>query len=527
MRSMGTQVATPAHHARTVRHAPSPTPKTMTPQKSLPPDFHRALRILLVDDDGAARAAVLRALVEGGLLVDAVEAHDLASARAALATGPYDCVLVDAALPDDDGQRVIDDAARRGDTPTIALTPDPRERPTGELLTRGAADRVPKERLSPEWLVNSVIHVLRAQALRRAEGEARRALARQSQQLHALVEASARIHAAHTAEAVVEATAAEARALFAAREARVEIAARGHEPPIERHVAGDGPAASDGPAVVHPLVDRAGVRRGQLSLLGAALTDADDALLAQLARVAVTALDNVWLLHVATAASSARDEVLAVVSHDLRSPLSTLTLGARMLRASLAARGEDHGDDLTVVRRMERACVRMSRLVDNLLDAAQLEEGSLQVSPRPNPAAELVLEAVDAAAVAAEAARVTVHAETLASVEVLADRERVLQLFSNLVGNALKVTPKGGAITLSVERDGPDARFTVADTGPGIPSTQLPDLFERFTRGEAPNAHGLGLYIARHIVEAHGGHLRVAPNPGAGSVFSFTLPLAS
>jgi len=495
----------------------------LTPADLLP-HADRPIRILLVDDESAERAAVLLALQRGGLAVDVAEAHDLTSAAAALAARPYDCVLVDAALPDRGVEGVIEHAARHGATPAIALTAGDVGAPHSELATRGAADRLPKRLISSEWLTSSVLHVLRARTLLGREAEAREALSRYSQRLHALVEGSERIHAARAVEGVAEAAAAVALALFEARAVRLELAAP-DGPTAVAHAAAPEAAAARGEAVTVELNDSARRRVGAITLEGVELRDADAALLAQLARTTVSALENAWLLRRAKEASLARDEVLAVVSHDLRSPVSTVTLGARMLRASLEARGRDFDDDALVVRRIERACERMSRLIENLLDAAQLEEGPLRVRLQPWDAAELVREAVDAAAVSAEAARVRVRAGALEPLRVLADRERVLQVFSNLVGNALKVTPGGGEVALSAAREGGEVRFSVVDAGPGVPEAQRPTLFKRYARGPG-GGHGLGLYISRHIVEAHGGRIEARDGGGGGSVFTFTLPLA-
>jgi signal transduction histidine kinase len=110
---------------------------------------------------------------------------------------------------------------------------------------------------------------------------------------------------------------------------------------------------------------------------------------------------------------------------------------------------------------------------------------------------------------------------------ILADRERVLQVLSNLIGNALKFTPPGGNVTLSIEREGPMARFGVLDTGPGIASDNLPHVFERFWRETpAEKGTGLGLFIAKGIVDAHGGRIWVESEVGRGTRFYFTLPIA-
>lgn len=358
--------------------------------------------------------------------------------------------------------------------------------------------------------------------------EAREALARHTARLRAFVEASTRIHIGPSAEEVVRAVAVEALALFQAREARVVVdAAPGRE--ALSHAETD-PTASGGvdDVVVEPLSDLKRRPIGSLTITGAALCDTDLLLLAQVGRAAVAALEAAWLLGAATEASRARDEVLAVVSHDLRSPLSTVSMGASMLRRSLSASGAERASDLDLVLRIERACKSMNRLIEDLLDASRLDGGTFVVVPRATAAGDLVHEAVEAAAVAASSRRVSVSVGEVERFRVMADRSRVLQLFSNLVGNAMKFTPPGGEVVVSAERVGESGRFTVRDDGRGIPREHLPRLFDRYWKGggDNPGGHGLGLYIARGIVEAHRGRIEVQSEVGRGTSFAITLPLA-
>nr|MBK7069453.1 response regulator [Deltaproteobacteria bacterium] len=494
----------------------------------------RALRFLLVDDDAVDRLAVRRALQQSALPIEITEAADLEAARAALTEGSFDCLIVDYLIPGSDGQQVIELASALGSTaPAIVLTGHGDEMLASELMKRGAADYLPKSQVANGQLVRSVVQVLRAHELRRREREARDMLQKHAERLHAMVECSERIHAAGAVEQMVAAIAVEALRLFEARAVTVEVEARGDLPAITRvatAVESGDPVPETPDDIVQALRDASGQRVGRMVLQGGVFLDAlaGSALLGKFARMAVVALESGALLRAATAASQSRDEVLAVVSHDLRSPLGTVSMGAAMLRRSITAPGGRYADDLEVINRISRSCKRMERLIDDLLDASRLDSGAVIVAPRATPAADLVQDALDAATLEATAGRVKVIAREVAPLRVMADRDRVLQVFSNLVGNALKFTPADGTISLGVERVGDLARFTVADTGAGIPPEHLPKLFERFWKGERSGRHsaGLGLYIARGIVLAHGGQIAAESEPGRGTVFSFTLPLS-
>lgn len=224
----------------------------------------------------------------------------------------------------------------------------------------------------------------------------------------------------------------------------------------------------------------------------------------------------------AESALGMRDEVLAIVAHDLRAPLNAvLTSAAFLMDADLAE--VDRRRLLDVIR---RAASGMSRLIDELLDVARMESGAFTVD----------LQRVDLAVLASEVCEQFRPQATEAgrlldcTVErdlplVPADRGRMSQVLQNLVSNALKFTPAGGAITVRVARQGADVLCAVADTGFGIAPEELPHLFERFwqARRYRRGGAGLGLAIARGVVEAHGSALAVESEPGRGSVFSFVL----
>ncbi len=239
------------------------------------------------------------------------------------------------------------------------------------------------------------------------------------------------------------------------------------------------------------------------------------------------AMENARLAREAKRAAREREDVLAIVSHDLKNPLATVRLSAAVLHQKLARL--PGGESLVSrVAAMDRAAVHMLGLISRLLDAARLDAGQpLAVEPRLEPVGELIGEAL--ALIEPQASRGDLRLELYLSPGLMArcDRERVLQVLANLLGNAVKFTPAGGTVTVEAVADASEVRVAVRDTGPGIPEDEQHCLFQRHwqSRSTATRGSGLGLYIARGLVEAHGGRLWVESVVGAGSTFTFTLPL--
>lgn len=253
------------------------------------------------------------------------------------------------------------------------------------------------------------------------------------------------------------------------------------------------------------------------------------ALAEELSRRAALAVENARLYERARQAVRARDEVVAVVSHDLRNPLNAVLIASTVLA--------EYGDaerlaerDRKQVEIIRRSAEQMTALTQDLLEVSSLESGSVEMNPRPCAPATLVGAADEMFRPVAEERGVALAVEPLgeAVVPVQADYGRILQVFGNLVGNAIKFTPAGGRVELGAERAADYVRFWVRDSGPGIEREHLPRLFDRFwqaRRGGKAGA-GLGLAIAKSIVEGHGGQIWAESAPGEGSTFHFTLPVS-
>ncbi|MFP2902324.1 PAS domain S-box protein, partial [Corallococcus sp. 4LFB] len=249
------------------------------------------------------------------------------------------------------------------------------------------------------------------------------------------------------------------------------------------------------------------------------------ALAEELARRAALAIDNARLFEQSEQAIRLREEVLRVVAHDLRAPLNVIQLSASMLEKGLPEGGGVRHRLETLQRSVQRA----NRLIQDLLDVARMDGGVLPVERRPLEVAPLIQEVMEQHRGLAEARALRLQAHVPEAVpRVLADPERLLQILSNLLGNALKFTPEGGHILLRVQPEAGQVRFQVTDTGPGISAEDRPRIFERFWQAgpKRKEGAGLGLAIVKGLVEAHGGQVGVESAPGAGSTFFFTLPVA-
>lgn len=246
----------------------------------------------------------------------------------------------------------------------------------------------------------------------------------------------------------------------------------------------------------------------------------------RIADLAALASDNARLHQATRLAVLARDEIVGIVAHDLRSPLSTILLASRLLRRPGTEPERRSGRNLELI---ERSAARMNRLIEDLLDVVRVDSKSLTVRRDKLASNELVREILDGHRAAATSAQLDLVLECATHLPpVSADHDRVLQVFDNLIANAIKFTPTGGRIVIGASPRESEVVFSVADTGMGIDAESLPHVFDRFwqARREDRRGVGLGLPIVRGIVEAHGGHIWVESQAGMGTRFAFTLPRA-
>jgi signal transduction histidine kinase len=218
-----------------------------------------------------------------------------------------------------------------------------------------------------------------------------------------------------------------------------------------------------------------------------------------------------------------KEEILRVLAHDLRNPVNTIALATLALRQSSTL--DEKGSHL--LEMIQRSTGRMKRLIQDTVDNAVIERrGELPLNPQEHSADRLAEEVCELTRIQAQAKTVHMRCEIEGHASVYVDRERLFQVLTNLVDNAVKFTPEGGTVTVKSEAQPNEVRFSVSDTGPGIPEAYRDLVFEPYWQAPA-TAHlgaGLGLSIAKQIVQQHGGKIWVESAEGHGSKFVFTIP---
>ncbi|MGA9525535.1 MAG: PAS domain S-box protein [Myxococcaceae bacterium] len=242
------------------------------------------------------------------------------------------------------------------------------------------------------------------------------------------------------------------------------------------------------------------------------------------------ALDNAGLFRRSQDAVRTRDEVLRIVAHDLRNPLNAISLSAQRLVELLSAEKVETTSTMKHLTVILRSVERSDRLIQDLLDVARLQGGTLSLTPGPVDSASLVRQVIELQRPQAIDQQIELEGRVSGDPgRISADHDRLLQVFANLIGNAIKFTPSGGKITVHAARSDHAVCFSISDTGPGIPADHLSRIFEPFWQARAgeKKGAGLGLTISKGIVEAHGGWIWVESELGRGTTFHFCIPLAS
>jgi signal transduction histidine kinase len=248
------------------------------------------------------------------------------------------------------------------------------------------------------------------------------------------------------------------------------------------------------------------------------------ALAAELASRVANAIDNTELYRRSQEAVAVRDEVVAIVSHDLRNPLSVVKMCASALAEEPLP---EPASIIDLARTIHLSAEWMNTIIQDLLDVARMESGKLVLRLEPAPLQAIISDAVEFHRPLADERGLRLMADVQDTLPlVLVDASRTSQVFANLIGNALKFTERGGTITVRAQNSEGRVVISVADTGRGISEEDLPRLFDRFwqaSRGDHKHGTGLGLAIAKGIVEAHGGRIWVESTENRGTTFSFTL----
>ena len=547
-----------------------------------------SLRVLLVEDN-AGDAGLIEELLreEDPSAYELVHATRLDEGLAKIRSELIDVVLLDLSLPDAHG---IDTVARMRaaahNVPVVVLTGNAERSSAVETLRRGAQDYLVKGRVDGATVARAIAYAIArtqvdAAQRRLAIEQAARDEAEAAEQRARFLAEAGRVLAASLDQEKTTETVARLAVGVMADFCIVDLAVGGelrrvtaaHVDPAREHLArallAYPPSRSE---VTHPVVraitskqsvliddlqrvhaamgrgsehDQAVQRLGGRCALIVPLVARDVVLGAitfvscsdfryagservvaeELSARASIALDNGLLLAAARQAAAAREETIAVVSHDLRTPLTLVALALQRLH-----RGDgDPSSREEMFRRGQRAIEAMGRLINDLLDVARVDAGTLVVSGEPCAPGDLVADTIELHRPLAMEKGITLVARIAPGLApVVVERGRILQVFANLVGNALKFTPKGGCVELRAEQDAKGIRFLVQDSGLGIAEEHLGKVFDRFwrPRNDKVAGAGLGLAIAKGIVEAHGGKLGVESKIGVGTTFCFTVPVA-
>jgi signal transduction histidine kinase len=510
---------------------------------------------VLIVDDNADKLIALESILLS-LDVDLVTARSGREALRRLLERDFAVILLDVRMPGMDGfetAALIRERQRSANTPIIFITAFTEEMHVAKGYSLRAVDYIMAP-VVPEILrtkVSVLVELFRASAELRLQTES---LSRRTSQLHQLTLASLAINAADSTDAMVALATGSAADILGAGMAQVVVQvderrivhvasparANGVAEPLESPVGAEVRRTNrtvrlawtyderphEGLGV--PLIGRAGGNLGSIEVSRAgdvAFDQEDEDLLMQLAHMTSIAVENV-VFSEAREANRLKDEFIAAVSHELRTPLNALRSWAWVLRQ----RQLDPDKAATVAEAIERSVTAQARIIDDLLDVSRIMTGKMSLRVEPLDLRPIVAAASDALSSAADGQGVglirNIDGEPIM---VSGDGDRLQQVVSNLISNAIKFTPKGGRVDVTLDHDGANAVVRVSDTGCGIAAGFLPHVFERFRQADGAVTRragglGVGLTIARQLVDMHGGSI-VAASPGEGQGAAFTVML--
>lgn len=469
-------------------------------------------RILLVEDNvGDARliAELLREVPDQQYEIT----HATTLAQAVGCVDGQDVALVDLTLPDAVGIATVQRLAGASRAlPLVVLTGNGDERVAIEALSAGAQDYLRKDEIGPALLAKSLRY-----AIERKKLVAMEVAQRNLEQAISRARFTAEVTTASTSSLDLEACARAVAPLLVPRLGEgctIDLVRDGR---LQR-LASAGNIAGK-PEWTSPLLAR-GRTIGALALWRGPFSDEDRWLAEEVCAPVALGFDNAALYADAHRAIRGRDEMLAIVSHDLRNPLGVVQLSLTMIENDPARLD-------AALPRATRAVERMRLLIEDLLQISQIEAGTLVIEPQSVELASLLDDIYEQHRVLAQGKGIEVHRELAPRLgSALVDANRMTQALGNLLGNAIKFTPTAGKITLAAAPTSRGVEISVTDTGPGIPAEQVTRVFDRYWQADRRRRDGvgLGLPIAKGIVDAHGGELEVSSELGRGTTFRITLP---
>jgi PAS domain S-box-containing protein len=511
----------------------------------------------VIEDDELDRRAVRRCLQQCGISVTVEYASSAEETLQRIASVRYNCILLDYYIPGVRGlalfQKIREVAANM---PVVIFTGRGDEDIAVELMKAGAADYLPKASLTAERLASSLRHIIElsgaAEARRRAEDELRAQEARFRTLVNAIPQLAWMADRTGAAYWFNDRWYDYTGTSF--EEAQGWGWQKAHHPDhLQRVVESMRRSFEAGEdwEETYPLRGKDGTYRwflsralpirsedGSITNWLGTNTDITEQKNAEAERERALALEQ-QVRSQAERATRARDEVMAIVVHDLRNPMNTILTSATIIGDSLE-KGAKKGIDISnpalsadlksCVEAIQSSVKTMDRLICDLLDVSRMEAGSFSIQCSHVDIGALLEEILKVCESQARAKKISVTADIPTGLPpVNGDRDRLEQVLSNLFGNAFKFTPEGGRVMVRASKVDASVQIAVEDSGPGIPAADLPRIFDRYWRGDraSRDGAGLGLAICKGIIDAHGGNICVESVLGRGTTFWFTVPCAA